>query len=142
MSRKIDRSKPPARNNSAAANQVTKTSQQIVSTTQTDLYKGPIPSPEDFQKYNEILPGAADRILAMAENEQQIRKEGEAKFFSNDSKRIYAAIILGVALIAVAGIATWKGYAGVAVSLGLAGVISTVFRQLLGWLNPPAKPNQ
>ena len=30
-------------------------------------YSGPIPPPQDFLQYNEILPGAADRILSMAE---------------------------------------------------------------------------
>lgn len=35
-----------------------------------ESYKGPIPRPDDFENYERILPGAADRILKMAELEQ------------------------------------------------------------------------
>ncbi|MBD0270576.1 MAG: DUF2335 domain-containing protein [Acetobacteraceae bacterium] len=31
------------------------------------LHMGPIPAPAEFGSYNEIVPGAAERILAMAE---------------------------------------------------------------------------
>lgn len=31
---------------------------------------GPLPTPEDFAKYDAALPGAAERILKMAEDEQ------------------------------------------------------------------------
>lgn len=34
---------------------------------------GPLPNPDDFRKYEEALPGAADRILKMAEMEQEHR---------------------------------------------------------------------
>lgn len=30
-------------------------------------FSGPLPSPEDFRGYEDVLPGAADRILGMAE---------------------------------------------------------------------------
>lgn len=32
-------------------------------------YSGPIPHPSDFEKYEKVLKGSADRILAMAENQ-------------------------------------------------------------------------
>lgn len=32
---------------------------------------GPIPTPDFLRQYNEICPGAADRIITMAEKEQQ-----------------------------------------------------------------------
>lgn len=32
-------------------------------------YQGPIPPPADFHAYNEVLPGAADRILRLTEKE-------------------------------------------------------------------------
>ncbi len=34
-------------------------------------FKGPIPPPDLFSAYEEVLPGSADRILKMAENEQK-----------------------------------------------------------------------
>ena len=32
-------------------------------------FQGPLPHPDHFEKYNEILPGSAERILKMAENQ-------------------------------------------------------------------------
>ncbi len=36
-------------------------------------FSGPLPAPGDFKKYSDVLPNAADRILSMAEKEQEIR---------------------------------------------------------------------
>ncbi len=36
-------------------------------------YQGPIPPPQMLARYEEIVPGAGERILAMAEKEQQNR---------------------------------------------------------------------
>jgi uncharacterized membrane protein len=57
--------KPPARQVRAAV----QTHQQTVSV----LRQGPIPSPQELLEYNQLLPGAADRIIAMAEREQSHR---------------------------------------------------------------------
>lgn len=37
----------------------------------TEFYSGVIPHPRHLREYNEILPGAADRLLSMAEREQE-----------------------------------------------------------------------
>lgn len=37
------------------------------------FHQGPIPSPADFAAYEQAQPGAADRILAMAERDQIAR---------------------------------------------------------------------
>lgn len=46
-------------------------------TVQAAAYSGPLPPPEALARYNEILPGAADRIIAMAERQSQHREEIE-----------------------------------------------------------------
>ena len=38
-------------------------------------YTGPLPLPQDFREFEEILPGAADRILGMAEQNQILQHE-------------------------------------------------------------------
>ena len=96
---------------------------------------GPIPPPQDFEKYELTLPGAADRILSMAEKEQQIRADGEEGIMSNDRKRIHGATLLGLALVVAAGIAAWKGYPSIAIPLGLSGMFSAVVRNILTWLS-------
>ena len=104
-----------------------------VSRVQT-TFSGPLPPPEDFKRYNEVLPNAADRILSMAENEQKIRSDGQTKMLANDRKRINGSIAIGASMIAVAGLATWLGYAHIALPLGLAGVVHSLIRLVLVWL--------
>lgn len=36
-------------------------------------HSGPLPDPQDLEQYNNVLPGAAERIVAMAEKEQAHR---------------------------------------------------------------------
>ncbi len=40
---------------------------------QKQFYSGPIPDPESLQKYENISPGFANRLLTMAEVEQSSR---------------------------------------------------------------------
>ena len=55
-------------------------------------FSGPLPAPGDFKKYSDVLPNAADRILSMAEKEQEIRAHGQAGMLANDRKKIVGAI--------------------------------------------------
>ena len=45
----------------------------------SEMYSGPIPPPEALARYEEIQPGAADRILKMAEKQQEHRMALETK---------------------------------------------------------------
>ena len=47
-------------------------------------YQGPLPRPEDFQAYERVLPGAADRILKMAENQASHRQGLERRSITGD----------------------------------------------------------
>lgn len=40
---------------------------EVVIKAMKEEFSGPIPHPDTIQKYEEILPGAADRIISMAE---------------------------------------------------------------------------
>ena len=50
-----------------------KTTEEVVLVAAAEMRSGPLPSPDDMRGYEEILPGAADRILTMAESEQTHR---------------------------------------------------------------------
>lgn len=39
------------------------------------VYSGPIPSANELKKYEDVLPGAAERIIAMAENQSRHRQK-------------------------------------------------------------------
>ena len=47
-------------------------------------FSGPIPSPEDFQGYGQVLPSAPERILGMAEKQQNHRMEMERMIANRD----------------------------------------------------------
>ncbi|MBI5970772.1 MAG: DUF2335 domain-containing protein [Deltaproteobacteria bacterium] len=51
------------------------------------MYSGPLPRPEMLKGYEEILPGAADRIIKMAERQSSHRQDME-KGKRNDDYRI------------------------------------------------------
>ena len=94
-------------------------------------YSGPIPPPSILEGYERLLPGAADRILSMAEKEQQHRHQLE-KDESVDNRltvkrgAIFAFIItLSVVACGTYVIAIGKSGAGIAVILGaLASLVS------------------
>ena len=93
-------------------------------------FSGPLPPPEHFQKYNEVWPGAADRILAMPEREQKIRADGQAGILANDRRKINGSTLTGLAMIAVAGLATWLDNWPIALPLGLGGTVVALVRHV------------
>jgi len=61
-------------------------------------FRGPIPPPNIIAGYEKILPGAADRILAMAENQSKHRQEMEKKMIEAESRDSLLGIIFGFSL--------------------------------------------
>lgn len=61
-------------------------------------HSGPLPSPETFEGYEAVLPGAAERILIMAEKQQDHRMDLEKKhlleqLFQSKLGQIFGLII-------------------------------------------------
>jgi uncharacterized membrane protein len=55
-------------------------------------YQGPLPPPAMLRSYDDVVPGTAERIVAMAEREQQHRHRWEREALSAD--RWYAMVSL------------------------------------------------
>lgn len=55
------------------------------------FHQGPLPSPESLFRYEQICPGAADRIIEMAEKEQNNIHQVRLL----DSKSLHLGIVLG-----------------------------------------------
>jgi len=77
-------------------------------------HRGPLPAPEDFKEYENILPGAADRILKMAE-EVTYAKTGELSKRTDIESRnsligLMAAIILALLFLGMSFFMVLKGY--------------------------------
>ncbi|MCA6286920.1 DUF2335 domain-containing protein [Phenylobacterium sp.] len=49
-------------------------------------HRGPLPPAIEFRRYNTVVPGAADRILIMAENEQKHRHALETTAIGTEAK--------------------------------------------------------
>ena len=67
------------------------------------FHQGPLPAPDDLMKYERICPGAAERILKMAENEQKtINKLKLKEFRSSRLGLIFGFISLFFMLVITA----------------------------------------
>jgi len=66
--------------------------QFLVSEEKSHIFQGPIPPPESLAQYNQIVPGSAERIIKMAENEMQFRHNYE----NNITKSTYRIAIIGI----------------------------------------------
>jgi uncharacterized membrane protein len=101
-----------------------------------------------MREYEEILPGSAERIVAMAERAQRHNQEMESKIVSASIATNRQAMYLGfAALISLIGGAIYAGMndnnilAGILLAGGVLGGATTLIR---GWVNDsngkPEKP--
>lgn len=67
-------------------------------------FSGPLPPPEVLSKYDQIVRGAAERILRMAEEQSTHRRHIEAQVISADTKNSQRGLIFGL-IIGLAGFA-------------------------------------
>lgn len=70
-----------------------------------EIHSGPIPSASELAKYENVLPGAANRILEMAEKQSQHRQKLETKMLEANIKsehagQIFGFVIFGLAILA------------------------------------------
>lgn len=95
---------------------------------------GPLPDPEDFKKYEEVLPGSANRIMEMAEKNQQHRMnleiaEQEKYYKSNDEitrKGINSSTIISIVGImgsVILGVFGKEWAAGIIGTLSLGNIV-------------------
>lgn len=96
-------------------------------------YAGPLPPAEQFRAYEEVLPGSADRLLAMAERQQAHRMNLEQTAVNEASDRsrwgLRLGFIIAVLVIGVGAAAIFTGHptAGLAVIIAQAAVLAGVF---------------
>lgn len=76
---------------------------QIVRQEVAMSFSGPLPPPEILKKYDEILPGAAERIIKMAEKQAEHRQSLEQQVIKSDVKNSKLGILCGF-LIGIGGI--------------------------------------
>ena len=95
-------------------------------------FSGPLPSPDVLEKFDKVVPGAAERIIKMAEEQSLHRRGLEKKVIDSDIQRSKWGQILGFviaiiglivsALIAIYGNAIAGGILGVGTLASLVSV--------------------
>lgn len=93
----------------------------MVSVHRTETFAGPLPHPGLLRQYDEVFPGCAERIVAMAEKQSAHRQSLETQHLTGNQSaerlgQILAAIIAVVGLL-IAGFLSWQGQAVMGFSL-------------------------
>jgi uncharacterized membrane protein len=68
-------------------------------------FSGPLPPPEILRKYEEVLPGSAERIISMAERQGSHRQDLESRVVSSNIMNEKMGMIFGfiICLVAISG---------------------------------------
>lgn len=97
---------------------------------QQRFFSGPIPPPDMLVQYNQASPGAADRIISMAEKEQTHRHSRESSNDVADNKIKVRGQWLGIVslflILLLAGYLAYLGHPNSAVTLAIGTVASVV----------------
>lgn len=69
-----------------------------------EVYSGPIPHPKHLKQYEELVPGAADRLICMAENQANHRQKEEdkivnAEIINKNRGQIFGFILMLICLL-------------------------------------------
>ena len=99
-------------------------------------FAGPIPPPPMMKQYEETLPGSADRILKMAENQSEHRQWIEKKKLSFSNREVHLGQVLGFAIGVIAiitgGYTALNGAPIPGGFIGTAGVVGLVSVFVIG----------
>lgn len=105
---------------------------------------GPLPDPEDLAHYDRVLPGAADRIVSMAERQAGHRQQLEQIAVRADLRLATMGMVLGyIAFVTAMGFATYllindkpiEGLVSLVVAIGAA-FGPKLYRDLMGRNDP------
>lgn len=93
-------------------------------------YSGPLPPPGALEKYEQILPGAAERILKLAEDQSKHRQSLEKKVIDQDVRNsllgIICAFLVSVSFIIASAYTTVNGHPVVGSLIGSGGLTGLV----------------
>lgn len=93
-------------------------------------YEGPLPPASQFATYEEAVPGAGERILQMAEKEQDLREQALRSQYRSGRMRNLSATAISVLALGVAALGHYFGSPWPAVPIGLAGFFGLILKAL------------
>ncbi len=106
---------------------------RVISRVVAEYYKGPLPPPAMLHGYENVLPGCADRIVALMEQQSAHRRELEKTTIGADIRSRYIGQIsaLFLCLLVIVGgfaaVLTGQSVAGIAAILIAAGGVAATF---------------
>jgi uncharacterized membrane protein len=89
-------------------------------------FSGPLPPPSYLSEYDAILPGAADRIISMAEAEQKHRHSWERSALNNTTVGLWFGFLIALGLVGGGVYSVYAGQPYVAGGFLTAGAIGMV----------------
>lgn len=114
----VERHEDPDTDPGSSANHVVQISQ--------GMFSGPLPPPQALQGYEDTLPGAAERILHMAEKEQTHRHEFDSELTRSVTRQQergqILAFILGAGALGLAAFMVHSGHPGYAIATTIAAI--------------------
>ena len=136
---------------------IEKTTERITQTkdltfAQKEQHIGPVPDPETLLRYENIQNGFAERLMKMAEKEQNSRivhneRLIDLEFNESNTRRwgIFAGLLAVFLVISLSFYAFWLGYATQGAAIIVGGVITNVAAVFVTrrWFNkdPTEKPS-
>jgi uncharacterized membrane protein len=96
-------------------------------------FSGPLPPPDILRRYDEVVPGAAERILVMAEQQARHRRNLERTVVEGGSRRanlgLWLGFILSIVVLALSAALIVNGYELAGTVIGSIDLVSlaTVF---------------
>lgn len=122
----------------------------IAQFSRTEQFQGPFPHPQTLEQYNKVLPGAAERIFSLTENEQshrhEIQKTAVAGSISRDRRGQWMGYTITIAVLAIAVFFAYRGntaFAGALITVDLVALaaifVSGKSKSSKGNLPPPSQ---
>ena len=81
--------------------------QQTIIASSESIHSGPLPSPDTLAKYDNVLPGAAERIMNMAEQEALARRENERQRIKHSITIAYIGVIFAFLSVIIVSTLVW-----------------------------------
>lgn len=105
--------------------------QKKVTISKSEAYSGPLPHPDTLRQFNDILPGAAERIFNQFEKQTNHRINIETLVIKSDIRKSYLGLILAF-FLCLLGMGGWIYLASIGKSIEGAAIGGTYLATLAG----------
>jgi uncharacterized membrane protein len=106
---------------------------QRISSIQSALvsYSGPLPPASEVAKYEEVYPGAAERIISLAENVQKLQEKALDKHHARSTLTTVTSALVSLSVVGVAALAVLFDPAWLSIPLVGTGILGLLLREWL-----------